>query len=99
MDGIVENGCELLPDANAIYVTTPAKGGADSNSCGNYDTPCATITRGIARAKSSNRSNVRVSEAVFRAGIVLANAISVLGGPISNNCFRGTTVNPTVISR
>lgn len=97
MDGIVENGCELLPDAQAIYVTTPAKGGADNNSCGNYDTPCATITRGIARAKSADRSKVRVSEGVFREGIVLENGISVLGGHSSINWLRDTTVNSTVI--
>lgn len=97
MDGVVSNGCELLPDEDAIYVSTPAKGGADSNNCGSYNAPCATIGLGIQRAESASRSKVRISEGVFREGITLVDGISVLGGHSSINWLRDTTVNSTVI--
>lgn len=97
MDGVVSNGCELLPDDDAIYVATRAKGGADSNRCGTYDAPCETIGRGIERADSAKRSKVRVSDGVFREGITLIDGISVLGGHSSINWLRDTTVNSTVI--
>lgn len=97
MDGVFDNGCELLPDTQAIYVTLPAKGGENSASCGDYNRPCATISYGIGRAKSAGRKNVRVSEGVFREGVVVENGISVLGGHSSVNWLRDTTVNTTVV--
>lgn len=97
MDGVVDNGCELLPDENGIYVATPAKGGADSNDCGSYDAPCATIAKGIERAQAANRKNVRVSDGVFREGVVLKDGINVLGGHSSINWLRDTSVNTTTI--
>lgn len=97
MDGVVDNGCELLPDANGIYVATPAKGGEDSNNCGSYDAPCATIAKGIERAQTANRKNVRVSDGVFREGIVLQDGINVLGGHSSINWLRDTSVNTTTV--
>lgn len=97
VDGVQENGCELLPDQSAIYTTPPAKGGEDTNVCGSYDAPCATIAHAIARAQTENRTNVRLSEGIFREGVTVVDGISILGGHSSVNWLRDVEQNTTTI--
>ena len=97
-DGVEDNGCELLPDTGAIYVSRPQRGGSDTASCGAWNSPCATITYGIQRAQSASRQRVRVSEGSYPEGIVLANGISVLGGHNSRNWLRAIETNTTAIT-
>lgn len=92
-----DNGCELKPDDNGIYVSTAAKGGADTTECGDWEHPCATIAHGLDRAEALGRQNVRVSDGVFREGVVIRDGIHLLGGHSSLNWLRDIDVNPTVI--
>ena len=97
-DGRETNGCELLPDAAAIYVTTPNKGGDDTSDCGNWDEPCATISHGITRAAgTSGKTKVLVAEGIYREGIALRSGISVLGGHSSLNFLRNINEYSTII--
>lgn len=98
LDKVNENGCEFEPDNQAIYVSTPVRGGIDSNTCGSFETPCATITRGITRAQAATKLRVRVSEGSFNESVTLINGISVLGGHSSVNWLRNSGVNVSTIS-
>lgn len=97
-DGVAENGCELLPDADAIYVSRPVNGGVTDAGCGAWDNPCATITLGLQRAQSESRSRVRVSDGVFRESVVLVNGISILGGHNNRNWVRNPEVFVSLIA-
>lgn len=96
-DGDESNGCELKPDADAIYVSTQQKGGQDSATCGAWNTPCATITKGLERAGASSAKRVLVAEGIYREGVALIDGIAVLGGHNSLNWTRSVTENTTVI--
>lgn len=97
-DGIEENGCELLPDAGAIYVARPQRGGVNNGSCGTYDAPCATIDFGITRALNTSRARVRVADGSYPEGIEMEDGVSVLGGHNSRNWTRNPEINVTVIT-
>ncbi len=79
-DGNPDNGCELLVDKNAIYVSVPTNGGKDDDVCGAWNQPCATITHGIERATNMNKTRVLVSEGIYWEQIKISNGISLLGG-------------------
>ena len=96
-DGVESNGCELLPDTNAIYVSRPQRGGNDVASCGAWNSPCATISYGIQRAQTAGRARVRVSEGSYPEGVDLVSGISVLGGHNALNWLRDPSTNTTSI--
>ncbi len=95
-DGVSENGCELFPESDTIYVSTPANGGVDSPTCGAWNSPCATIAQARARS-ASGIARVRVSTGVYRENVVLRNGVSLLGGHNPTNWTRNAEVYPTVI--
>ena len=96
-DRVSNNGCELLVDAGAVYVSTPANGGADVAACGAVTTPCATIQNGIARAVALVRPRVLVSDGVYTESVTLSAGISVLGGHHRTTWFRDPDLNVTII--
>jgi hypothetical protein len=96
-DMIRDNGCEFLPEADTIYVSTPVNGGLDSPTCGTYTAPCATIGTGIARASASMARRVRVSTGLYRENVSLANGISLLGGHAHTNWVRNPAVFGTTL--
>ncbi len=97
-DTVTENGCEFLPEADTIYVATPANGGNDVGSCGAWNTPCATIARALSLAGGAGAVRVRVSTGVYRESIALQNGVSLLGGHNPRNWSRNVGVNVTVIT-
>ena len=97
VDGVRENGCEMFPETDTIYVSTPANGGLDTTSCGAWDAPCATIGYGISRATWTGRVRVRVSAGLYRENISLVSGISVLGGHSHLNWVRNRAVYGTTI--
>ena len=96
-DGVRDNGCELFPEPDTIYVSTPADGGADTSTCGAWDAPCATIGGGLLRAQTSGRVRVRVSSGLFVENVTLVNGISLLGGHNATNWVRNPNVFGTSI--
>jgi hypothetical protein len=76
-DRISNNGCELVVDPTAVYVSTPGNGGADVAACGTVAAPCATISNGITRAAALGRARVLVSEGVYRESITLQSGIKI----------------------
>ena len=98
-DGVPNNGCELEIDPDAIYVSTPANGGADAGACGTVQAPCATIGFGIQRADTPPRKlRVRVSDGVYPESITLVAGIDVLGGHHRTTWARNPALNVTIIS-
>ena len=97
-DGVANNGCELQVDPRAIYVATPANGGDNAGACGNIDSPCETIVRGIQRAVALRLERVRVSEGLYRESISLADGVSVLGGHHRTTWMRDPELNVTLIN-
>lgn len=106
LDGIQSNGCEFTPDLEAIYVassTATLRPGVDSNTCGTWNAPCATIARALQRVQAdSTKKRIRVSEGAFDGGFDLINGVSILGGHSSRNWTRdrlddGTWINSTTL--
>jgi hypothetical protein len=91
-DGVAQNGCEFQPETTTVYVSTPANGGSDVSGCGEWNSPCATITGGIGVAQSSGRNRVRVSTGLFQETFSLVNGISVLGGHSNINWVRNPAI-------
>lgn len=105
LDLAVANGCELLLDTGAIYVSTDDALAADDASCGigpvgtgagRY--PCKTITQGIARATSLNRPRVLVANGIYPEAVTLANGRSVLGGYRPDTWQRDVASTSTYIT-
>lgn len=80
LDGIRENGCEFTIDRQAIYVSHSTSGGMNNGTCGDYDSPCATIVYGLQRATAENKLRVRVTEGIFQEAITLTSGVSIIGG-------------------
>lgn len=97
-DGNADNGCELQPDAEAVYVLSQTKGGEDTPTCGDWQSPCATISAGLLRADAQSRSRVRVAAGTYREGVTLIDGISILGGHSELNWLRDIPSNPTIIA-
>jgi hypothetical protein len=96
-DGVPENGCELVLDDGAIYVSTPENGGLFANDCGSVDRPCASVNDGLDRAAELNRGRVRVSDGVYRETVDLRDDIALLGGHHRVTWRRDAALNVTVI--
>jgi len=96
-DGVGDNGCELQPEPDTIYVATPNNGGTNSGTCGAWDNPCATIGHALTRASSTSAARLRVSTGVFRENVVVSNGVSILGGHNAINWTRNPEINVTVI--
>lgn len=104
LDGVQSNGCEFEPDQGAVYVAMSTNGtrpGVDNDSCGLWDTPCATIAHALTRANTNTRPRIRVSEGIFAGGFDLVNGISILGGHSARNWTReqseGEWINNTTL--
>lgn len=96
-DGNPNNGCELFLDPNAIFVATPANGGSDNQTCGEWVAPCATINKGILQAKIHGKTKVFVSEGIYAEEVTLVNGISVLGGFSAVTWSRDPDTNLTIL--
>src|SRR5699024_7297269 len=77
------------------YVASVERGGEDTNNCGAYDAPCATIQHALDRASSASANQVLVGEGTFEGGFTLDGAIDVLGGHSSATWERNPAVNLT----
>jgi hypothetical protein len=97
-DGNPENGCELVLDPDAVYVSTKENGGSDTEKCGTVKEPCMTITFGIARAMADMKKKVLVSEGLYAGNVALADGIDLLGGYNSVIWQRDWNTNPTIIT-
>lgn len=82
--------------AQTTFVQSP--GGADSGSCGDLATPCATIGQGVTNAAGAGRSVVQVASGTYGTGFTLSGGITVRGGYAAGFAGRAgtTTVNNTV---
>ncbi len=87
-DLIADNGCELRPEADTVYVASPSNGGSDEAGCGTWDAPCATIAGGISVANGRGAARLRVSTGLYRENVVLQNGLSILGGHSATNWQR-----------
>jgi hypothetical protein len=97
LDDIEENGCEYVPDPEALFVARPINGGDDTDTCGAIGSPCATIGHAILRAASLGRPRVRVSSGVYAENVRLVNGVSLLGGHNAQTWERNPEVNVSLI--
>lgn len=79
-DGRLNNGCELYPDPNVVYVTPEDFGGSSSGACGSINEPCYTLSHGIVRARALGLRRVLASEGLYAEVLTLSDGISVIGG-------------------
>ena len=96
-DGLSANGCELQPDPNAVYVTTPENGGADVADCGPFGRPCSTLSTGLQRVTALGLPRVLVAEGVYQEAITLVDGVEVLGGHQRTTWTRNPALFPTVL--
>ncbi len=97
-----DDGCELLLDADAIYVSFAD--GANTSSCGLGPVqtgggrfPCATLNAGLSRAMATGRTKVLVASGQYEGNIALSSGISLLGGYNPITWARDPQANPTVL--
>lgn len=104
LDGAVTNGCELLLDGGAIYVSIDDPAAVDDASCGlgpvgtgagNH--PCRTIAQGTARASSLSRTRVLVANGIYTESVTLVNGISLLGAHAADTWQRDVASTGTLI--
>ena len=105
VDGATSNGCELVLDPGAIYVSKDDTMAVDDASCGlgpvgtgagNY--PCKSIAQGLSRANTTGRTRVRVANATYAETITLVNGKSLLGGHRPDNWQRNVAGTSTLIT-
>jgi hypothetical protein len=105
VDGATSNGCELVLDPGAIYVSKDDTMAVDDAACGlgpvgtgagNY--PCKSIAQGLARATTTGRTRVRVANAIYAETITLVNGKSLLGGHRPDNWQRNIFGASTLIT-
>jgi hypothetical protein len=104
LDGAVSNGCEVVLDDGAIYVSIDDPAAVDNAGCGlgpvgtglnHY--PCRTIAQGLARANTTNRARVLVANGIYTEPVMLANGRSLLGGHRPDNWQRDITASGTLL--
>lgn len=101
-DGDANNGCELEENPEALYVAPVNKGGSDDGFCGDYDRPCATISRAIellddyANANEP-RNEILVAEGIYREGVTLPNGVDIKGGHNALNWLNNVEEYRTII--
>ncbi|HVV83426.1 MAG TPA: MopE-related protein, partial [Kofleriaceae bacterium] len=105
LDGVIANGCELVVDPDAIYVSINDAGGADDAGCGlgpvgtgagRY--PCHTIAQGLARAVATGRSKVLVANGLYDEAVTLVDGKSLLGGYSPDDWQRDVAATGTLIA-
>lgn len=101
-DGSAANGCEHEINPRALYVAPANKGGSNNGFCGNYDNPCADISRAIElvddyAAANQPRNEIIVAEGIYREGVILPNGVSIKGGYNALNWLRNVEEYRTII--
>lgn len=91
-DGIADNGCELQPEPDTVYVASPTNGGADEAGCGTWDNPCGSIGGGLNVAGIRAAARLRVSTGLYRENVTLVNGVSILGGHSALNWQRNPEI-------
>jgi hypothetical protein len=98
------DGCEFVLDTTTIYVSTADAQAVDDSTCGLGPTgtgggnhPCKTITYGLARAGTTNRSNVRVADGTYNEAITLVSGKNLYGGYYPNTWERHLATTNTVL--
>ena len=104
LDGAVVNGCELLLDTDAIYVSTDGPGASDVAGCGLGPVgtgagrfPCKTIAQGTARATALGRARILVANGIYAEAVALANGRSLLGGFAADTWQRDVAGTGTLL--
>jgi hypothetical protein len=105
LDGVVANGCELVLDPQAIYVSVDDPAAVDDSSCGlgpvgtgSGHHPCRTIAQGNARAISTARARLRVANGTYAEPVTLVNGKELLGGHVPGNWERDVAATGTLIT-
>jgi len=96
-NGFRDDGCELMIPETTIFVATADNGGQDDPGCGDWQTPCASISFGIDRAVAEVFTEVRVSSGVYAENLVVVDGISVKGGYSPVDWKRNPEANPTIL--
>ncbi|MHB1140076.1 MAG: PKD domain-containing protein, partial [Microthrixaceae bacterium] len=82
--------------SNTTFVA--ATGGADSGSCGDLATPCATVGQAVTRAAATGRTVVQAASGTYPGAFTLSGTITVRGGYAAGFASRSgtSTVNGNV---
>jgi hypothetical protein len=91
-DGVADNGCELRPESDTVYVASPSNGGSDAGGCGTWDVPCGSIAGGITVANGRGAARLRVSTGLYRENVTVQNGLSILGGHSATNWQRNPDI-------
>ncbi len=105
LDGQTANGCELVLDPTAIYVSTNDVAAANDAGCGlgpvgtgTGNHPCLTIAFGLTRATQTGRANVFVANGIYAEAVTLVSGKNLLGGYAPDNWQRNVAGTGTLIT-
>ena len=86
LNGVPQDGCELVVDPNAIYVSVSDPAADDLAGCGHGpagtgagNRPCLSIARGMAEAGAA-RSKLLVADGLYDESLSVVNGLSLMGG-------------------
>jgi cysteine-rich repeat protein len=94
LNGFAADGCETEIDPDGIYVSTQS--GTDSASCGDIQTPCATIEHGKSEAIANGKSRLHVAEGIY-ASVTIHDGLSLMGGYDPVTWVRNAEANQTIV--
>lgn len=104
LNGLTVDGCEVVLDTGAIYVSGDDTAAADDATCGigpagtgagNH--PCRSIGQGLARASVTGRTRVLVADALYGESVTLVNGVNLLGAHDPTTWTRHVATSDTVI--
>ncbi len=105
VDGLVANGCELVLDPGAIYVSINDPASNDDATCGlgpvgtgagNH--PCRSIGFGQARATALARIRVLVANGLYNEVVTITSGQNLLGGHRADNWQRDVSASGTLVT-
>ncbi|MBM4395916.1 MAG: hypothetical protein FJ087_09520 [Deltaproteobacteria bacterium] len=106
LNAVPDDGCEFALDADAIYVAESDPVASDGDGCGLGPTgtapgasPCASIAKGLARAKATSRGKVLVADGLYVETVTIdpTRGVSLLGGYRADTWERHVESSVTVL--
>ncbi len=104
LNGVPDDGCEFRLETSAIYVSESDAAATDAADCGSGPSatgagrkPCRSITTGMQRAQTGNKTKVLVAGGAYTESLTLMDGISIYGGYNPVNWVRDPESNLTAL--
>ncbi|MBM4321033.1 MAG: hypothetical protein FJ125_14045, partial [Deltaproteobacteria bacterium] len=104
LNAVPDDGCELLLDPQAIYVSRADPQADDLAGCGRGpvatgagNRPCRTIGAGLSEARTAGRPRLLVADGLYEETVTSSNGVSLLGGYRADTWERHLSSTMTIV--